>query len=395
MDRIYIVKNLTPWMLDELKAFSLITSYKLVLLRQQDSFYDDYLKELRVNGVKILVEPNSRANSIKKILFLINFILINFSKFFTGYNFVIGMKSIYWFYKIDLKYFSENSNIHAQFATQSALVSVLIKKYYNDTPSISFTFHAYDIYFQNSWFNYLALNSHIIFSISDFNIQYVKDKYGLLGNIKLSRLGVFRPKMKLINNRFSEKDSIGNRKLKIGLISWFVEKKGIIFLLKALKELKNKGLNFTFKLAGDGPLKKQYLDFIRENDLDDVVEYIGKVKGEEKQLFFSSLDLFILPSIKLKNDQDGIPVVLMEAISNGLPIMSTNVSGIPEICIDEFNGKLLEEQSVDDIIKGLSEIEMNRSDLINYSSNSLKLSSQYDILINSKEKMIALNWIKI
>ena len=124
--------------------------------------------------------------------------------------------------------------------------------------------------------------------------------------------------------------------------------------------------------------------------MEGTVEFIGKVKGKSKDEFFRSLDTFVLPSISLKNDQDGIPVVLMEAVAYGLPIISTNVSGIPEICINNYNGYLIEERNVEQIYYSILKLAKQNNEKI--IANSLKLSEQYDIDVNSKIKVLELNW---
>jgi len=265
----------------------------------------------------------------------------------------------------------------------------LIKKYCNNKPKFSFTFHAYDIYFGNKWFKYLVSECYKAFSISNYNIEYVKKNYINSNKIILSRLGVFR--------EFASIKSYHKTEFKtftLGLLSWFVEKKGIGFLLEALLELKNKGYSdIRLILAGDGPLITKYLTFIKENQLSDSIKYIGKIKGQEKRDFFQSIDAFILPSITLKNDQDGIPVVLMEAISYGLPIISTNISGIPEICIDNYNGFLIPQKDVNAIVNAIIKLIKSRELIERFSKNSLKLSFEYDININSKKKLLELGWI--
>ena len=188
--------------MDELLAFSTLVKFDLILLRKQDDFYKESLDQLKLNGVNIHIEPFRNIFSIKKSILILKFLFSNFSKFGFNYNGVIGLKSMYWFFKLDLKHFSQESNLHAQFATQAAIVSILIKKYYSNKPFISFTFHAYDIYYNNKWFELLVNNCHKAFSISDFNIHYVKNKYLSSNKIILSRLGVFR------NNIKNEKDSL-------------------------------------------------------------------------------------------------------------------------------------------------------------------------------------------
>jgi len=389
MAKIYLIKNLAPWMMDELIAFSEITSYEIVFLRKQSEFYNEGIGQLIDNGVIINYKPQSIRKLWGKLYISFLFIFNNLKKFDIDYNAVIGLKSILWFIKLDLSLFSSQSKIHAQFATQASIVSLLIKQYYKNKPEYSFTFHAHDIYFKNKWFNLLVENCKKAFSISDYNIEYVKKNYIVSDKIRLSRLGVFSE-----SNQSEPYNKSNSKTFTLGLISWFVEKKGINYLLQAFFELKKQGYSdIHLIVAGDGPLKEEYLEFIKKNDLSGSIKYIGKIKGSEKKSFFQSLDAFILPSIALKNDQDGIPVVLMEAISYGLPIISTNVSGIPEICINEYNGLLINEKSVNDIIQAIVFLNKEKDLRFNYLNNSLLLSKKYDIVLNSQTKVMELGWI--
>lgn len=383
----YIVKNLAPWMLDELIAMSEITSFELFFLRNQNKFYDEGLKQLEKNGIKIFKNPFKNKFDLKKYKLVTLFICRNILRFKLNYNFAIGVKSILWFLRLDLTHFDQNSKIHAQFATQAALISKFIKKYYNNKPDYSFTFHAYDIYFRNEWFNQLITSSFYGFSISNYNIKYIQKNYTYSDKVKLSRLGVFRNANHI--SQIKDRDKF----FQIGLLSWFTDKKGIFYLLDAIKELKDKKkYNFKLVLAGDGPLKDKILEYIKNKDLQDKIEYIGVVKDDAKEAFYSSLDAFVLPSISLKNDQDGIPVVLMEAIAYGLPIISTKVSGIPEICINDYNGLLIKEKNVHEIVDAIERIMSDKETRERFSKMSLELSKSYDIRINAHKKIKLLRW---
>ena len=385
----YIIKNLAPWMINELAAFSKITDFEIIFLRKQDEFYHEDIQLLLSNDVSISVEPFSWNNFFRKFIVVFKFFIFNLFKFRPDYNFVIGVKSIIWFLRLDISKFSSKSNIHAQFATQAALVSLLVKKYFNNTPQYSFTFHAHDIYFDNKWFELLVTYSKNAFSISNYNIEYVKNNFLDSKKITLSRLGVFR-------NQLDEKTTIRNENFEIftlGLISWFTEKKGIQYLLDAMLNLKKEGIdNIKLILAGDGPLKNELLEFITNNDLEDSVHYIGKIKKTQKHDFFSGIDAFVLPSISLKKDKDGIPVVLMEAIAYKLPLISTEVSGIPEICINNYNGLLIPEKNVKAIVESILELSNNKLKRKTFSKNSLKFSAEYDIQLNSLKKVRRLGW---
>lgn len=388
MDKIYLVKNLSPWMADEILAFSMVTRFRLILLRQPKDFLKTRLKEIEGNGIEIIYKPFKYNYIFKKIFFLTRFVFANFSSLLIAYSSVIGWKSVFWFLKLDLKLFSTVSSIHAQFATQPAIISLMLKKYFKDKINYSFTFHAYDIYFNNKWLKELINESYVSFSISEFNIQYVLNKYKGLNSskIKLSRLGVFSPEE-------IKKENGYNEQLVIGFLSWFVEKKGIKYLMEAIKTIREKWQgDFRFILAGDGPLKAEMLDFVSDNNLQNVVSFTGMLDSNSKHKFYTAIDVFILPSIAVKNDQDGIPVVLMEAISYGLPIISTNISGIPEICIENFNGLLIEEKSIKQICESIRILSEDNLLLKQFSMNSLQVAQKYNIIDNSSEKLKYLSW---
>ncbi len=385
----YIIKIVASWMIDEILVMSKYCKVDVILLKEQDDFFKKALKKLDTPNVTLITSPYSNRLSLKKLRIALLFVLKNIGKFRLNYNIVIGLKAVYWYLKIDDTLFSEKSNIHAQFATQSSILALLIKKHLNNRPKFSFTFHAYDIYFKNKWFNKLIENCYKSFSISEYNMNYVKSEYSSSNKIELVRLGVFREK------NFQPKDYTSNDKetLMIGLMSWFEMKKGIDYLLEALHNLNLKGIrNIKLKLAGDGPLKEEYLQFINEKRLNEVVDYIGPLDGKEKINFYKEIDAFVLPSIILENDKDGIPVVLMEAISYALPIISTNISGIPEICINKYNGLLIEERDVKQLEESILYLARKKKERLEFSKNSLVLSNKYDIEANTKEKMKLMDW---
>jgi hypothetical protein len=223
MERIYLIKNPTPWMIDELIVFSRHTEFKVIFLRHPGEYYSKQLEQLRSNGIEIIFNPYALRFSIKKILFCIKFVLSNIKCFFSSYSFVVGVKSLGWFLLIDDNYFNKPSSIHAQFATQPALIALLLSKYQNKRRiNYYFTFHAYDIFFKNKWFVKLANNSKKCFSISEYNINYVLNKYKGLDRSKLElcRLGAF-------SNILDDRKRTRSELFRIGFISWFVEKKGI------------------------------------------------------------------------------------------------------------------------------------------------------------------------
>lgn len=124
-----------------------------------------------------------------------------------------------------------------------------------------------------------------------------------------------------------------------------VEKKGYPDLLQAAAILRDRGLSFRIQIMGGGPDRKA-LEALRHSlGLDGIVDMPGSCSQEELVEIYRQADLFALPCQVLENgDRDGIPNVLMEAMATGLPVVSTAVSGIPELVHSGENGLLVPER---------------------------------------------------
>ncbi|MGC9374933.1 MAG: glycosyltransferase family 4 protein [Bacteroidales bacterium] len=388
MKRIYILKNLRPWMVNELMAFSYFTGFKLVILRKPSEPFTEQLHDLQKNGVEIHIRPFLVFPSLKRICFSVWFIFKYLPCFIGLKNLIFGIKSVYWFIRLKEDTIPNNCLIHAQFATQAGIIAMMYKHFFTNC-DYHFTFHAHDIYYKNRWFSRLLNNSSCAFSISEYNIQYVIEKYGSKPEkISLSRLGVFQP----------EPFEIPKQKRKpftIGFLSWWDKKKGLILLLQSFKQLVTEhNLPVYLLLAGDGPMRSQTLNYIKKNNLHEHVKVMGWIFGAEKEQFFKSIDLFVLPSVAVKNDMDGIPVVLMEAIWYGIPVVSTSISGIPELCKNKYNGFLIPSGNIEALTRAMLDFyTMDNSMFSVFRHNAMKTSKKFDIIYNSQKKLEAMEWI--
>ncbi|MCF6242180.1 MAG: glycosyltransferase family 4 protein [Bacteroidales bacterium] len=387
--KLYIIKSLAPWMMEELIAFSHFEKFKIIFLRNIPEFYRNDMEILKKNGIEYHVKPFKFKFNVKLFILLKLLAIKNLNKFLGKQNFIWTLNSMYWFLILDKNILKNIQSIHAQFASQAAIVSFLIHKFYKI--DYYFTFHAHDIYFNNRWFTGLVNNSINSFSISEFNIHYVKNHFKNLKSekIKLSRLGVALPE-----KQKSKKYPV--KKVKIGFISNLEEKKGIPYLLAAFLELhRNNPDKYLLSIAGDGDYMQMIKDFVQKNNLKEQVNILGKIRDQKKIDFYMQTDIFVLPSIRTKDDMDGIPVVLMEAIAYGIPIISTNISGIPEICINEYNGFLINEKNSEQIVNAVENLSSSERIYVQCSKNSLHLAQkEYNLVKNSKQKMSMMNWIE-
>lgn len=124
-----------------------------------------------------------------------------------------------------------------------------------------------------------------------------------------------------------------------------VEKKGFPYLLEACRILKANGRAFRCLIVGEGPERRALGKMVRNLDLTDVVSLPGSCSQEDLVAIYRRATLFALPCTVLANgDRDGIPNVLLEAMAMGLPVVSSPISGIPEVVQSGYNGLLPAER---------------------------------------------------
>lgn len=123
-----------------------------------------------------------------------------------------------------------------------------------------------------------------------------------------------------------------------------VEKKGHETLLLAASLLRDRGLEFSLRLAGEGPEWSRLQRLVHELRLGDRVVFLGPLSESEVRAEYEHADVFALPCRKLANgDQDGLPNVILEAMAHGLPVVSTRLDGIVEAIVDGDSGLLADQ----------------------------------------------------
>ena len=160
-----------------------------------------------------------------------------------------------------------------------------------------------------------------------------------------------------INKKYLNEPALENKKnhpIKILFFSNFQKSKGVFDLLNAIPLLKKKyGQSVNYVLAGDtrDDIGKQMKILIQDNSIDDIIEFVGPKYDHEKEYLFENADIFIHPTLN-----DCFPLVLLEALKFGLPIVSTSEGAIPDIVTDRLNGLIIKKNSPLDISEKLSEL---------------------------------------
>jgi len=130
-------------------------------------------------------------------------------------------------------------------------------------------------------------------------------------------------------------------------VARFVSKKGLPRILEALKLLKDQGLEFTWTLVGTGPQEKHLLERIDKMGLGEQVMLTGAIPHEQVLEHYRVAHCFVLGCrISSDGDRDGIPNVLAESMAMGVPVVATDVSGIPELVQHEQTGLLVPDEAL-------------------------------------------------
>lgn len=171
------------------------------------------------------------------------------------------------------------------------------------------------------------------------------------------------PKSDVIVERNNECFNI----LFLGIID---KRKGIYDLIEAVKQItKNdfeKSLNFI--IAGTGNDEEEIKKIINDLGINNYFEFTGWISAEQKKEVLSKSHLLVLPSYN-----EGLPVSIVEAMSYGMPIISTNVGSINEAVFNRINGYLLEPGDVEGLSQAIKEIVENTQLWEQFSNNSLEI----------------------
>ena len=202
-----------------------------------------------------------------------------------------------------------------------------------------------------------VLNSaNAVISVSRDLKKKAKKIAGKEINIKVIHNGVDTQLFKPQNKQSQYSLNNGN---KVILFVGRIEKnKGVFDLIKAISLLRNKKKIILF-LIGELREKDNLQKYIKMYSLEGKVIYLGTVPHKKVAEFMNNSDLFVLPSYN-----EGVPNVILEAMSCGKPVISTNVGGIPEVISHGINGLLIEprniEQLADSILKVLCDKSLAR-----------------------------------
>ena len=244
------------------------------------------------------------------------------------------------------------SHIHAHFSANAATTAYVAARMLD----ISFSFTAHNALFTDQ----LILRQKIeaarfIVAISDYTLNYLKmytaDAPALHQKFARVYCGIDPAAFPMRHN-----PPVAGPPL-IFSVSRMEPRKGYPYLIEALHLLRERGVRFRAVIGGDGEEMGLVRSQIEAYGLADLIDLPGFILQEEIRDYFNEAALFVLPCVVAPDgDVDGIPVTLMEVMAIGVPVISTAVSGIPELIEDGCEGLIVLQKSADQLADALERL---------------------------------------
>jgi colanic acid/amylovoran biosynthesis glycosyltransferase len=243
------------------------------------------------------------------------------SRLMTLLHFSLGVHAAGILRKLDF------DHLHVHFIDRSVVVALVASRLLKKTYSL--TAHAADIYTKQILIQEKLINARFVVTVSQYNKMHFINSYSNLDPQNISVLHPWVDMSSFNPNGIREKRS-GLHILSVGRL---VEKKGHADLVKACHLLQQQGIDFECRIVGEGALKQNLTELIKQHELGERVHLIGaQPQSLVRQLLESWCDVFALPCVISRDgDRDGIPVSLAEAMAMKLPVISTDILGIGEL----------------------------------------------------------------
>lgn len=230
-------------------------------------------------------------------------------------------------------------------------------------------------YFKRKWIYllltfyemFLCLLSKKIFVVSPSTKKDVNKQY----KIEKNKIVIILNGLSLKTVRRKKK----NKTRKLLYVGRLVPRKNILELILIFRKIIEKDNSFKLSLVGDG--EKMYIDkikkIIKELNLDKNITLCGKVNDKKLVEIYKKSDLFLFTSLV-----EGFWLVVLEAMSQWLPVVAYNISGVNDIIINNKNGYLIKKQDLEDFSKKVLRIFQNNKLYGRLQKNALSTSQLYD-----------------
>jgi glycosyltransferase involved in cell wall biosynthesis len=229
---------------------------------------------------------------------------------------------------------------HAHFASRAAHVAMFASRLLG--VPYSFTAHAKDIYHRDVDRAVLRVKmraAEFVVTVSDFNRDTLLGVGAGLPDIERKIVRLYNGVDLSLFHQAAPEEKIANYVLAVGRL---VEKKGFPVLVRACDQLRRRGVPFSAAIVGAGQEEGRLRELIGSVHLEGTVHLRGALPAEEVANQIRRAAVVVLPCVVGSDGNvDALPTVLLEAMASGVPVVSTDLSGIPEIIANRTTGYLV------------------------------------------------------
>ena len=242
--------------------------------------------------------------------------------------------------------------IHAHFASFQTEIAMCLS-WITGIP-YGITSHAYDLWRDRNILEEKIAGAKMVLTCTEFNLKHLR----MLAAEHSEKVFLVR------HGIDAEKWCFGfHRDMSSGTHEWLavgrlIPKKGFSHLVDAVGLLRDRGIAPRLTIVGEGPEHGRLASQILSLDLATNISMVGELKNDEVRSKMSRCFGLAVPSVEAPNgDRDGIPNVIIEAMSCGKPVIGTKVSGIPEIVRDHSNGLLVPSGNSDALAEAIAHLD--------------------------------------
>jgi len=153
-------------------------------------------------------------------------------------------------------------------------------------------------------------------------------------------------------DRKGQNHRISSDPIKIGTVSHLSREKGLKHLIEAAALIPDVKDRAQFIIVGDGNCRTELQEFVREKELESCFQFLGF--RTDSQILLKDFDLFVLPSLS-----EGLSSAIMEAMASALPVIGSEVGGIPELVKNGYNGLLIPPADPEKLARAIQHLVEN------------------------------------
>ena len=282
------------------------------------------------------------------------------------------------------------SAIHAHWIIPQGLVAILVTNFIGKKIPILCTSHGGDLYGLRNFF----LKKLKIFVLKKSNmvtvVSYAMQEEVIKLGVDPKKAHVIPMGVDLINQfvPHPQNSRIENSILFVGRL---VEKKGVLYLLEAFSRIHHKYSNAILNIVGSGPEEFNLKKLAKKLNIEKKVNFWGSVENKLLYKLYQENEIVVFPSIiATDGDQEGFGLVLVEALGCECAIISTNLTAMKDIIVDNKNALIVEQKSVTQLEGKLCELLSNHDLRSKLGKNGRKF-----VLHNYDWKIIANRYAKL